>query len=192
MHAAHMMAFDMKLIRAEGSDHSYVSRMFLLENPICQGGFGIIIIHRHCHLGNDRAIVQSRPYEMDGAACHLDTGFHSLPLGMEPAKAGKKGWMNIDNPVWKSMNQVFPADPHISCQADEVGLIGFSCFQDGIIESCLIFKRFQFQHSGRNAPSLRPFEYLGIGMVTDNAYHSSIHSAIYGGFMDSFRVGSST
>ena len=107
MHAAHMMAFDMKLIRAEGSDHPYVSRMFLLENPICQGVFGIIIIHRHCHLGNDRAIVQSRPYEMDGAACHLDTGFHRLPLGMESAEARKKGWMNIDNPVGKSMNQIY-------------------------------------------------------------------------------------
>lgn len=102
MHAAHMMAFDMKLIRTEGGNHPYVSRMLLLENPVCQGVFGIIIIYRYSHLGNDGAVIQSRPYEMDGAACHFDTGFHSLPLGMESAETGKKGWMNIDNPVWKA------------------------------------------------------------------------------------------
>lgn len=40
------------------------------------------------------------------------------------------------------MNQIFPADSHISCQADEVGLIGFGRFQDSIVESCLISKDF--------------------------------------------------
>ena len=68
-------------------------------------------------------------------------------------------------------------------------MIGLGCFQNGIIEGCLIFKGFQFQYRGRNVPPFCPFQYLGIGVVANDAHHGAVDGAIHGGFVDGFRVG---
>lgn len=189
MHAAYMMAFNFELVCAECSNCPDIGRMFLLENAVGQGFFCIIIVDRHSHLCNDGAVVEAGTHEMDSASCHFHPCLYGLPLGMESAETGKKGWMDIENFVWECMDKVFPADPHISGQADEVRFIGLCRLQDGLIEGILIFKRFQFQHRRRDSPAGSSPKHLGIGMVADDSHHGTIDGTIDGGFVDRFRIG---
>ena len=183
-----MMSFYMEFITAVSCYGANVGGVLLLKDAICKCIFGVIVVDRHSDLRDDRAVVKAGAHEVDCAACDFYARFDRLTLGMKPAEAREKRRMDIDDAVRECVHKLFPADTHISREADEVWRIGLGSRQNGCIEVRLVSEVFAFENRRRYIPALGTFKDLGIGMVADHADHSAVNGTIDRRFMDGFCI----
>lgn len=82
--------------------------VLLFQDAGGQGVLRIVIVDGNGDLGNDRSVIQARPHEVNGAACHLHSGLDGLPLGMEAAEARQKRRVDVQDAVRKRVDEIFP------------------------------------------------------------------------------------
>src|SRR6516164_774683 len=71
-------------------------------------------------LGDDRAVVELGPNEMNRATRETNTRRQRLPLSVQAAEGGEKRWMNVDHPIVPRLNETAIEHPHKPGQTDKL------------------------------------------------------------------------
>ena len=93
--------------------------MLLVEDSIRERVARITIEHRDSTLQNDRPAVELERHDMNGHAAYLDPMLNCLVLCVHPGKCRQQRRVDIENRVWKSVEEHSADEPHVTGQAHE-------------------------------------------------------------------------
>ncbi len=98
--------------------------MFLDQNPIGQSFDGIVVEYGHSCLQNDRTGVETAVDKVHGRARHPNAVLEGLPLGMQTGERRQKRWMDVQNPMGKSLEQHRANQAHVARETHEANVEG--------------------------------------------------------------------
>ena len=90
--------------------------MLLVEDSIRERVARITIEHRDGTLQDDRPAVELERHDMNGHAAYLDPMLNCLVLCVHPGKCRQQRRMNIEDRVWKSLEELGTDEPHVTGQ----------------------------------------------------------------------------
>jgi hypothetical protein len=106
--------------REDDANRFRVEAMLLDENARGEPLNSIVLEDRHRGLQNDRTGVNVRRHQMDRRSAQPDAMLQRLFLRVDTGERGKQRRMNVEDPVWKSVQEAGTHQAHEAGEADEI------------------------------------------------------------------------
>jgi len=108
----------------------------------------VATVDRYHRLHQDRAVVQFRAHDMDGAAREPHARIQNPLMHVQPLERRQQGRVDVDNPVAPALGKRRRQEPHETREADELNTRRCQNLVHGIVEGFATVEVLVVDHLG--------------------------------------------
>ena len=152
--------------------------MLLLEDPCSEALGSVVVLDRHGGLQDDWTRVQLWGHDVHRGAGYLRPVLERLGLTVHPWKRRQERWVDIENPVRKSVDEHWAQEPHEASQTHQIDLVSAKSLDEGDVVGLPRVIGRVLEHGGLDARRRGTLESTSVRLVGHDDCNRRVQSAV--------------